>query len=179
MQDFDVERQKRADEDDRLFKIGGEEFRHRASVAPEKIMAWMELGERGSVEKQRLESAQKALEAAQAQDMAAEHIERLAERVAGFAEEAKAASVPEGQWVSILDDTILSLIEPDYHDAWRRVRDQDAVFPLSIGDMTEVLDWLVKKVVARPTQSPSDSLRSPAGNGTASTVVSSLPEVAA
>lgn len=200
MRDFDEARRER-EQADRSFTIGGQQFVFRAAVAPEAIMAWTEYGNRGNKEKAALAAASARLAAAEAHLAALstpqqgaspspEQVAALAEQqgigptriaelaaAAATAQEAVEATVrPEAEWLSLIDSTVVAIIEPDYAETWAAVRDPNLPHPLSLGDLQELLEWLVEQVVGRPTGRPSDSSAGLDANGTVSTVVSSSPE---
>jgi hypothetical protein len=188
VKDFDVERQKRVDKD-RSFKIGGETFAFRAAVAPETILDWSTFASHDDKEKAHLAAAQAALAAARAKnDEAAAadppralefndaHMAELDARVADAQVKVEEKARSDQEWLDQLDATVLAILEPQYLDAWRRVRDPEVAHPLSLGDINELVEWLVPEVVGRPTGSPSDSSRSGGDTGTTSTDDSSSPE---
>lgn len=182
MKDFDVARRER-EEADRSFTIGGETFVYRPAVAPEAIMAWTEFAGGADKEQAFLRAAQANLDAAQAQMKASEAANADAAELARVSADiaAKTAAVAEAaaaveekarddnEWLSVVDETITAIIEPQYHDTWRKVRDPDLAHPLSLGDLQEVMEWLVEQVVSRPTGKPSDSSPSVDGTETVST----------
>lgn len=185
---FDEARKVREDAD-RSFQIGGETFVYRPAVAPEAIMAWSEFAGGADAEQAQMRAAQANLAAVYAQQRAAEAAEADAAElarisvevatktadvaVATAAVEAKTRS--DSDWLVVIDDTIDAILEPEYQEAWKRVRDPDLSHPLSLGDLQEVLEWLIEEVVKRPTGKPSDSSPSDGTIATVSTVDSSSP----
>lgn len=74
-----------------------------------------------------------------------------------------------GEALRIIDDLIISMIEPD-GDAearWLNLRKQDED-PITMEDMGELVDWMISEMTGRPTTAPS-----PSPGGRASTVDSS------
>lgn len=199
MKDFDEARKAR-EEADRSFRIGGENFVYRAAVAPESLLAWSEFSSVGDKEAADLNAARAALAAVRAQrpaDLAddatdeaklqyasdmqrheqkvAEFTERVAEKQAKLTEVTKS----EHEWLEIIDETVMTAIEPEYHDAWRKVRNVDMAHPINLADLQELLQWLMEQVTSRPTGEPSGSSPSPVTTGTSSTDGSSSQEVVA
>jgi hypothetical protein len=178
MKDFDVERRKR-EEADRTFVIGGETFAYRAAVAPESILSWSEFASVGDKEQAAVAAAQAQLKVAQAQldrigddenpnraqyeDSVAELAAKVAEKTEALAQVARS----ESDWLTVIDDTVLAIIEPAYGDAWTSVRNPENSHPLSLGDLQGLLEWLMEQVTGRPTGPPSDS--SPPAGSTATT----------
>lgn len=156
MQDFDTARAAR-EQADRAFRIGGEDFVHRASVAPEAIISWSEAARAGEQERSRLTAAQMRLEAANKMELEPREVAVFENKVADALEAVSTTGTGEQEWIQLLDDTVESIIEPEYHDAWRKVRSPDAVHPLNIEDLQALMEWLVERVVSRPTGQPSVS----------------------
>lgn len=84
----------------------------------------------------------------------------------------------EEEWISIYDETILSMLEEGQEDGWKIVRDPKAANPLNVQDLNELLQWLLEEQTGRPTGQPSDSSTSSGGNGTQSKADSSSPGAA-
>ena len=72
--------------------------------------------------------------------------------------------------MGVMDDLILSCIDPSQHDDWRRIRADDAA-QLGLSTIQDVGLWLIEQVIARPTAPPSSSSAGPRGRrtGTSST----------
>lgn len=168
MKDFDSDRIKR-EEADRSFQIGGEKFVHRASVAPEAILSWSEAARAGEQERARLTAAQMRLEAANKMDLEPREVAVFENKVADALEAVASTGTGEAEWIDLLDQTVVSIIEPDFAAAWHEVRSPEAKHPLNIEDLQALMEWLVGQVVSRPTGQASDSLPSGAHNGTSST----------
>ena len=186
MRDFDVERQKRVDQD-RSFRIGGETFQYRAAVAPETILSWSAFASHSDKEDAALAAAQTALAAANAKNEEAVrqgadpefsdvHMAELAARVADAQVKVEEKARTDQEWLTALDDTVLAIIEPEYAEQWHAVRRPDLPHPLSLADINSLVEWLVPEVVGRPTGSPSASSPSDGRTGTSSTDDSSSPE---
>lgn len=77
-----------------------------------------------------------------------------------------------------LDETVTNLIEPgeknEAHKRWMklRTREEDAI---TLGDLLELMQWLVAEQTGRPTEPPSNFSDEPEETGTPLTVVSSSP----
>lgn len=179
MQDFDVKRNERL-ETDRVFRIGGETFVYRAAVAPEAIMRWSQFATDGDKEQALLASARMRLHAAQSMEpaMAQNEIARLQIKLADAQDAAATTGASEDEWVQLIDDTVIAVIEPEYADAWHKVRSPDAVHPLNLTDLQELIEWLIAAVVGRPTEPPSDSPSLDGTTETPSTDASSPPAAA-
>lgn len=180
MKNFDTARKER-EEADRSFLIGGREFRYRAAVAPESILKWTQFANAGDSENNILLIAQNRLESAKAIDppYPPSEIAKLESKVMDALEAANATRKTEEQWLGLIDDTVLSIIEPDYVDDWNAVRDPNVVHPLNLQDLQDLIEWLVSQVVGRPTTPPSDSSPSPSTPETSSTDDSSSQEAVA
>lgn len=180
MKNFDTARKEREDAD-RSFLIGGKEFRFRAAVAPESILKWTQFANSGDAENNTLLIAQSRLESAKAVDppYPPSEIAKLESKVMDALEAANAKQKTEEQWIGLIDDTILSIIEPDYVDDWHSVRSIDAQHPLNLQDLQDLITWLVEQVVGRPTTQSSVSTPSETSPGTSSTDGSSSPEAQA
>lgn len=81
--------------------------------------------------------------------------------------------------LAAIDETVCNLIEPgeksEAHKRWMklRLREDDAV---SLGDMLELIQWLVAEQTQRPTEPPSNFSDEPEETGTPSTGGSSSPD---
>lgn len=81
--------------------------------------------------------------------------------------------------LAAIDETICNLVEPgkggEAHKRWMKLRqrEEDAV---SLGDMLEIVQWLVEEQAQRPTEPPSSSFDELEALGTLSTVGSSSPD---
>lgn len=183
MRDFDVERRKR-EEADRSFTIAGEKFVFRAAVAPESILGWSEFSSVGDKEQAALNAANANLNAAQtrldrmlpdAEDRPAQE-DRVAELAATVAERTEALAAvarSESDWLAVIDQTVVAIIEPDYSGLWEKVRDPQLPHPISLGDLQELLEWLLAQVTGRPTGLPSASSPTDDSTGISSTDESS------
>jgi len=86
--------------------------------------------------------------------------------------------ITSGDVIARMDETVINLIEPgpkgEAHKRWKalRAREDDAV---NLGDMIDVITWLVEEQSARPTQSPGSFSGEPDTTGTPSTGASSPP----
>lgn len=192
MKDFDEARKER-EAKDRSFQIGGKVFVYRPAVAPEAIMSWTEFAGGTDKEQAQLRAAQANLAASHASLRAAEvsgadptELARISADIAAKTAEVavSTAAVEEktrsdGEWLNVIDETITAILEPSYHDAWQEVRNPELAHPLSLGDLQDLMEWLVAEVVNRPTGKPSDSSPSDGTTATASTVASSSPEAPA
>lgn len=187
--DFDVERKKREDAD-RSFKIGGEQFVYRAAVAPESILSWSEFASAGDLEQAALNATQARLNAAQGQldrmddnaEGRTEQEDRVANLAAELAERTEAlahVARSESDWLAVIDQTVLAIIEPGYDETWKEVRNPDLAHPLSLGDLQELLEYLMEQVTQRPTGQPSDSSPPAGSTSTSSTGASSSTEAPA
>lgn len=84
--------------------------------------------------------------------------------------------------LAAIDETVTNMIEPgkakEAHKRWLvlRQRDDDAI---SLGDLLDLVQWLVSEQAARPTVPPSNSSGEPVASGTSSTGGSSSPETPA
>lgn len=187
--DFDVARKAREDAD-RSFIIGGETFVYRPAVAPEAIMSWTEFAGGADNEQAQLRAAQANLAAAHAQLAAANaanadpaEVARVSAEIAVKTAEVATATAAvqektrsDTEWLSVIDETITAILEPSYHDTWEKVRNPELAHPLSLGDLQDLMEWLVDEVVSRPTGKPSASSPSDGATATALTVASSSPE---
>lgn len=74
--------------------------------------------------------------------------------------------------LQVMDNLIIDYLEPEYHDAYRelRQREEDAV---NARDLAEVVNWLIGGSTGRPTGAPSHSTGGRATTGTDSTEGSS------
>lgn len=82
---------------------------------------------------------------------------------------------PVEEAMAALDDLFLSMIESgeDAEARYRALREDPE--GLSIGDMNEVIDWLIQRQTGRPPTQPSGSSPSRGRAGTRSTAGSSRP----
>lgn len=72
-------------------------------------------------------------------------------------------------------DSILALIEPEYHEAFRRAlrkKNDQGRYIVTLGKLVEVFEWVVGQVTQRPPTQPSASSTPPEANGQPSTPVS-------
>lgn len=192
MKDFDVARRER-EQADRSFQIGGKQFKYRPAVAPEAIMSWSDFAGGADQEQAQLRAAQANLAASHASLRAAEatsadagELSRIAADIAAKTAEVAVATAAveaktrsDNEWLGVIDQTIEAILEPEYHDAWKEVRAPDLAHPLSLGDLQDLMEWLVEQVVNRPTGKPSDSSPSDGTTETESTGASSSPEAPA
>ncbi len=86
--------------------------------------------------------------------------------------EAVTPLTPPADVIAAIDNTIVAMVENGGHKAWKalRAREDDAV---TLGDMLEVMQWLVEEQSGRPTLPPSPSSTEPVSSGTTSTGASS------
>jgi hypothetical protein len=101
------------------------------------------------------------------------------EALAGFDDLTKDSTV--GETMAAWDEMFLTMVEPEDDAAGRyaRLRTDDAD-PLGLDDLQELVEWMLEEVGGnRPTTPSSASTPTPAGTGTPSTGVSSLPVAAA
>lgn len=61
------------------------------------------------------------------------------------------------EWLKILDETIVGMLEPGEEDLWKKVRDPHAANPLTQIDLTALIRWLIEVTAGRPTGPPSSS----------------------
>lgn len=97
------------------------------------------------------------------------------EAILGWSQMTAGADVSEAEWLTIIDETITAMLEPEFAKEWERIRDPELAHPLNLSDLQDVLQWLIEQVVGRPTGPPSDSSTSDGDTGTQLTVVSSSP----
>lgn len=80
--------------------------------------------------------------------------------------------------LAAIDETIINLIEPgekgEAHKRWHKLREREED-ALNLGDMIDVITWLVEEQAQRPTQPSSDSSSEPGTTETPSTDGSSSP----
>lgn len=80
--------------------------------------------------------------------------------------------------LAAIDETVTNMIEPgakgEAHKRWAKLRERedDAI---SLGDLLDLVQWLVQEQAARPTVPPSNSSDEPEDSGTSSTGGSSSP----
>lgn len=60
------------------------------------------------------------------------------------------------QQVEVYDRTVLAFLEPSQDEAWAKVR-ADADPPITIKDISDLIEWLFEEQAGRPTSQPSDS----------------------
>jgi hypothetical protein len=149
-----VSRNERAQrpEEERTFVIGGETFVYRPSVPPEGYKRWSAM-------------------------TGGEFILRDAQGkpVLDPASNTPISTLTEDDALAILDETVISFLEPQYEEAWRRVRAADAPNPLTLDDIRALIRWLFEEQTGRPTGRSSDSSNGSrtADHGTRSTDASS------
>lgn len=78
-------------------------------------------------------------------------------------------------WLTILDETIVAMLEPGEEDLWKKVRDPNAANPLTQIDLTALIRWLIEVTAGRPTGPPSNSSDGRPSTETRSTDGSSSP----
>jgi ribosome assembly protein YihI (activator of Der GTPase) len=190
MRDFDQSRAERQ-KGDRSFRIGGETFTYKASVAPEAIQDWTTFQSSTERADAHMRAARAKLAALEAKAAVPEEAKRLADDLAANADhqaqvadltseiakraDELGAAQEDSDVVNLLDETIRAMIDPADHEKWARVRSIDAPDPIGIGDLSELMEWIIERVVNRPTGQPSDSSERPSHNGTQLTDVSSPP----
>ncbi len=67
-----------------------------------------------------------------------------------FGDETKLDGLP------LMDAQILLFLEPAQHDRWNELRSRDDR-PVTIGQMTAIITWLMEEQTGRPTEAPSPS----------------------
>jgi hypothetical protein len=190
VKDFDKDRVDRTQRD-RTFKIGGETFTYRSSVAPEAIQGWTTFTSMTERAEAHMNAARAKLAALDATALVPERAKTLAEDPAQeAAHQQERASLTgeiavradelgdaqkDSDVINLIDETIRAMIVPADHDKWAKVRGSDAEEPVSIADLQAVLEWLIESVVNRPTGRPSGSSEQLSSNGTQSTGDSSSP----
>lgn len=87
-------------------------------------------------------------------------------------------TLTEAEWLGVLDETIVAILEPGQKEAWDRVRSADVEHPLTIADLREILRWLLSRVTGRPTGEESGSSSNGSPSATTSKAGSSSPEAA-
>lgn len=88
-----------------------------------------------------------------------------------------ATDTPATEALATIDMIVLDMIEDggEGQDAcarYKAVRAREEN-PITLGDMTDLVEWLVESATGRPTSPPSGSTRGPGGTGTTSTEGSS------
>lgn len=136
---------------DRSFELLGETLTYRAGVAPE-------VGNRLQQAGAELFDFSKQMQAT---------VESGGEKIteAEFAELMRNLGDARWRLFEIADQTALACLEPASHEAWARLRSEDAASPLSQDDVLEVARELVVRVTGLPTDAPTGS--SDGRNGTA------------
>jgi hypothetical protein len=97
-----------------------------------------------------------------------------------------------GAAVAILDEVIVECLEPEQPGvngegpvpaatAWTRVRKPEVPpeNPITLGDMTDLIRWLMEKTTSRPTGQPSGSSPTDGSTAASSTDASASPAAAA
>ncbi len=80
--------------------------------------------------------------------------------------------------LKVIDDLILSFLEPDGHDRYRALRERDDD-PVTVSDLNDLVRWLISETTGRPTQRLSPSTPGSEPSGTLSMVPSSTPPATA
>lgn len=154
-QEIKVSREERArvPAEERSFKIGGETFVYRPSVAPELFKKWsMMVG------------GEYVLRDEQGRPLLDTNKQPI-------------SSLTEDEALTIYDETILAFLEPGQEERWKAIRAADAENPLNLEDIKAVMRWLFDQQSNRPTgrSLASSNGSETAGTGTSSTVESSSP----
>lgn len=145
---FEQRRQERLAAD-RSFPLAGETLIHKASVAPE-------VG-------QRLEEARDEMAAQldQARAISLEIQKRIdsanGDGVDLSGIDTRAMRLTDDAVILAADETVLACLEPDSHEAWARLRDVKADYPLNVAEIMEITDYLLQRVTGVPTDAPADS----------------------
>lgn len=123
---------------DRSFPLAGETLVHKASVAPEIPMRLQET--RAKVTAQLLVAKE------------------LIAKANGKGVNADDIVISDDELLLMGEETVLACLEPESHDAWARLRDPKAAYPLDFDDVMSVADYLVSRVTGIiPTVAPVDS----------------------
>lgn len=126
---------------DRTFTLAGETLTHRPSVAPQIGLKLEAARHKVSVEL--LEISQRAKEI---NGSVPDEFVRL---ISG--------QTTDVEMLQISDEVIVACLEPDSHEAWGRLRDENAAYPLSVADVMEIADFLIERVTQIPTVAPAGS----------------------
>lgn len=131
--------QRRADrlKADRSFTVAGETLTHKPSVSPEVGQRLEEVRRQVGAE---LEEAQKRIQAAN-----------------GNPPDLSDLKISDDVMILTADETILACLEPGSHEAWARLRDVNAEYPLNFEEIMELADYLLGRVTGIPTVAPADS----------------------
>jgi hypothetical protein len=83
------------------------------------------------------------------------------------------------QTLEMIDGIILDMVEPhnDAHARWHALRAKEDD-PITLADMTSVVDWLIAEQTGRPTQQPSPSGPGPEPPPTGTTLTDDSPSPA-
>lgn len=174
MKDFDTSRNTRLSRE-RSFKIGGEVFTYRPSVAPESILGWSRMtgGEFNLKDEQGkpVLGPQVPMRDAKGELM----FNKLGELL--YRPGDPISTLSEQDAIRVYDQTILAFMEPGQDEKWQKVRNADAENPLSVQDLSDLIQWLFEEVSGRPTEQPSGSSNGSesGGTGTNLTAVSASP----
>ncbi len=74
--------------------------------------------------------------------------------------------------LKVIDNLILSFLEPDGHDRYLKLREREED-PLTVSDLNDLVRWLISETTGRPTRLLSLSTPGPEQSGTPSTATSS------
>lgn len=95
-----------------------------------------------------------------------------------IAYETMTGDMAAGDALTVIDDLVLTLIEP--HDnateRYRNIRANEDE-PVTLADLQELVKWMVESQAARPTLPPSPSPGGRGNTGTTLTAVSSSPDM--
>lgn len=134
---------------DRSFQLGGETLTFRPSVAPEIGMHLEEMRQRV---RSQIENLQAAL--AKAEKPEGNGADPDLSPITAALE---SMDISESDMLQIGDETILACLEPASHEAWARLRSNDAAQPLIFDEVFEIADYLLGRVAGVPTDAPADS----------------------
>ena len=135
---------------DRSFELAGEKLVYRASVAPEVGMRLEEMRQRVRAQLETLRAALDAAEKAPEQNGGEPDLTPVAAVLDGM-------DVSDADMLQIGDETVLACLDPASHEAWARLRSNDAAQPLIFDEVFEIADYLLGKVAGIPTDAPADS----------------------
>ena len=159
--------------EDRTFQLGGETFVMRDVLHPEVFVPLETLKEAQQSKTecrcghQRIQHDQGAGKCGDPSCTCDEFFGKVLERGASIGDTMKA-----------FDRVILDAVEGDgeVKDRWAKVRSIDAVPPVTIDDVGDVVNWMMEAQTRRPTVPPAGSSDGRSSTGTSSTGTSSSTE---
>ena len=82
------------------------------------------------------------------------------------------ATIETAEMITLIDTMMCRMLIPTDGDRWLEHRqvDDESDRVLSIGDLLELMPWIVEQVTGRPSESPSSSPELSSVDGTTSTV---------